>query len=834
VGLMGVNVSEGVGVSLASLSVHDTGNGGVYLYGGDRVTLTPGNHTLSGATITRYNRYTHCYTPGVVFGGVGNKVSKATIWDAPHQAVYLSGNEHTLEDCDVSLVTQITMDSGAFYSGRDVTYRGNKIHRCAWHDINSANPGCPALYLDDCFSSVEVINNTFRNCSGPAAASEGGKGHVFIGNHIGQDALGVHAVGKNCAGALAFLPAVPWNTSEVWLRAYPELVGELSGTASGYPWHLTFLNNTRCSPTANQSSASPFVDMAPASVEKYNGTSDGGFLSCPPLGPPFLPPPPTVSPPMRGWNSWTAYGCGVSDADLRATADALVDKGLAKAGYTIVAPDDCVMSGRDAGTGALIPDPTTFPAGIAPVAAYIRSKGLTFGMYTAIGNTTCAHRPGGAGHEMIDAATYAAWGVTWLKNDNCNYPNWDPADLYAQWKVALDALPYRITMAVKAVVNYTTALAVGAGSRRVGWDVSANFNDLLGLAAMAEPLWPQAHAGSYATGTPSFWTDVELLQVGNGGLTQDQECAHFWLWCALHAPLILSTKVPNLTPSQVAILTNPEALAINGDPGTSPQARRVGFSAMEWDPLTPARVPTLSPRTYACSLPDSPAPAQGQAWVYESVGGGQGAFRLHLAHNTSNCLLRTQCSGGGGEVLGVGACSDACEGGLGATWTWVNSSSIPSQITSASSGGGCLTLEPPRVMLEKCGTSSPTPPPYQTLTYNPGTRQLAMNFTGSGARGDYTGYPQCLEVPLRVSGEVWAGNLSDGGLSILVLNPTAVAGNLTLDIPSIAKALGWVKKVGELKAVRDVGERVTLSNASTAFPLSINATAARFIRVTPA
>lgn len=141
VGLMGVNVSEGVGVSLASLSVHDTGNGGVYLYGGDRVTLTPGNHTLSGATITRYNRYTHCYTPGVVFGGVGNTVSGATIFDAPHQAVYLSGNDHTLEDCDVSLVTKITADSGAFYSGRDVTYRGNKIHRCAWHDINSVNIG---------------------------------------------------------------------------------------------------------------------------------------------------------------------------------------------------------------------------------------------------------------------------------------------------------------------------------------------------------------------------------------------------------------------------------------------------------------------------------------------------------------------------------------------------------------------------------------------------------------------------------------------------------------------------------------------------------------------
>lgn len=682
---------------------------------------------------------------------------------------------------------------------------------------------------------MEVINNTFRNISGPAAASEGGKGHTFIGNHIGEDAEGVHAVGKSCAGALAFLPLVPWNTSEVWLRAYPELVGELAGGGSGDPWHLTFLNNTRCVPTANQSSAAPFVDMNPQSVEKYNGTSDGGGLACPSGG--AFPPPPTVSPPVRGWNSWTAYGCGVSDADLRATADALVEKGLAKAGYTIVAPDDCVMSGRDAATGALLPDPTTFPNGIAPVAEYIRSKGLTFGMYTAIGNTTCAHRPGGAGHEMQDAATYAQWGVTWLKNDNCNYPDWDPADLYAQWKKALDALPYRITMAVKAVVNYSTALEVGAASRRVGWDVSANFDDLLGLAAMAEPLWPQAHAGSYATGTQSFWTDVELLQVGNGEMSVDQESAHFWLWCALHAPLILSTKVPNLTPAQVAILTNPEALAINADPGVSPQARRVGFSSEEFDPLTPSRIPALSPRTYACSLPDSPAPAEGQAWVYESVDTppGVGAFRLHLAHNTSLCLLRTVCSGGGGEVLGVGLCSDACEGGLGAVWKGVGGNSTsPTQITSLSSGGGCLTLEPPRVMLEKCGSVTPTPPPYQTLTWNPGTRQLAMNFTGSGAKGDYTGYPQCLDVPLRVKGEVWAGNLSDGGLSIIVLNPTSAGGNATVDIAGIAKAMGWTRKVGELKTVRDVGERVTLSNASTSFSVWVNSTAARFLRVTPA
>jgi hypothetical protein len=101
----------------------------VYLYAGDRVTLQPARHVVDGASITRYNRYTHCYTPGVVLGGVGNSVLRARIWDAPHQAVFLSGNEHTLADCDVSEVTQITADSGAFYMGRDISSRGNKLLR---------------------------------------------------------------------------------------------------------------------------------------------------------------------------------------------------------------------------------------------------------------------------------------------------------------------------------------------------------------------------------------------------------------------------------------------------------------------------------------------------------------------------------------------------------------------------------------------------------------------------------------------------------------------------------------------------------------------------------
>ena len=220
------------------------------------------------------------------------------------------------------------------------------------------------------------------------------------------------------------------------------------------------------------------------------------------------------------------------------------------------------------------------------VAEYVRSKGLTFGIYTAIGNETCAHRPGSAGYELIDAETYASWGVTWLKLDNCDYPGWDPAVLYESWAAALAEQPYRIPVATKAVVNYTVAQAVAA-TRRVGGDVSANFRDLLGLAYMAEPLWPQAHTGDAATGTPSFYTDVELLQVGNGHLSANETETHFLLWASLHAPLMLSTNISKLSAANIAMLTNPEVLEINVDVAASP-VRRVALQVgglWWWNPV---------------------------------------------------------------------------------------------------------------------------------------------------------------------------------------------------------------------------------------------------------
>ena len=463
---------------------------------------------------------------------------------------------------------------------------------------------------------------------------------------------------------------------------------------------------------------------------------------------------------------------------------------------------------------------------MAALGAYIRSQGLTFGMYSAIGNQTCAHRPGSAGHEALDAATYISWGVTWLKLDNCDYPNWDPATLYGAWSEALNAQPYRLALAVKAVVNYSTALAVGAASRRVGGDVSASWGDLLGLAYMAEPLWQQARAGSYASGTSSFWTDVELVQVGNGDLTPGQQRAHFYLWCAMHAPLMLSTKIAGLSPAQLALLTNPETLAINHD-AAGAQAHRLGYQRIAAS--TPK--PPLTPMAFGCSLQSSPAPSQGQAWaLVPTPTPTSPTFQLQLQLNTSLCLLRPSCNGSSSSVVVLAPCGQGCDGGSGSVWQWAAGGG--GGVESLGGGGGqCLTMEP-RVHTSKCvpgGTA------YQSLTYTPATGQLAMNFTGSGAAGDYTGYPQCLDVLLGMSGELWGSGLSDGSMAVVALNPSGQGVQLSIDAAALAVALG-LRNAGDfkkLKAVRDVGERVSLSNASSTFEVAVNATDAAFLRITP-
>ena len=141
------------------------------------------------------------------------------------------------------------------------------------------------------------------------------------------------------------------------------------------------------------------------------------------------------TPPM-GWNSWNHFGCDVSAQLIKETADAIVASGMRDAGYKYVVIDDCWQVARDR-SGRIVPDSTRFPGGIKPLADYVHSKGLKFGIYTDAGRQTCQGRPGTYGSEEVDARTYAEWGVDYVKEDWCHAEGLDAPTQYAKFRDAL-------------------------------------------------------------------------------------------------------------------------------------------------------------------------------------------------------------------------------------------------------------------------------------------------------------------------------------------------------------------------------------------------------------
>ena len=121
--------------------------------------------------------------------------------------------------------------------------------------------------------------------------------------------------------------------------------------------------------------------------------------------------------PALGWNSWNAFHCDIDEQKFLDAAQTLVSRGFTKVGYHYVNIDDCwsMEDGRDKNTHQLLPNVTRFPDGIKGTAAKIHAMGLSFGIYSSAGTETCAGYPASIGYEDIDAATFASWGVDYLK-----------------------------------------------------------------------------------------------------------------------------------------------------------------------------------------------------------------------------------------------------------------------------------------------------------------------------------------------------------------------------------------------------------------------------------
>lgn len=280
-----------------------------------------------------------------------------------------------------------------------------------------------------------------------------------------------------------------------------------------------------------------------------------------------------LTPPM-GWNSWNAYGLSISDERVRQAAQAFIDKGLAAKGWNSINIDDGWEAVQRRPDGE-IEGNERFPD-MAALGRFLHERGLGFGIYSSPGPTTCGGYLGSLGHEAQDAATYARWGVDYLKYDLCSYAqilSKPPVQEEHQRPYLLmgQALKAQNRGIVYSLCQYgqqrvwTWGAAVGGHAWRMTGDIVDTWPSVLETGFAMAP---------YAAFTgPGRWNDPDMLVVGRVGwgdprpssLTPEEQYSHISLWSLLAAPLLLGNELSSLDEFTLGLVTNSEVIAINQD-----------------------------------------------------------------------------------------------------------------------------------------------------------------------------------------------------------------------------------------------------------------------------
>jgi hypothetical protein len=256
--LRGIEMSKASHCTVSGSHVYDTGSGGIYVSGGDRRTLTRGENVVEDCLVNGFsqNRLTSAYA--IYMGGCGNTARHNEMFDAPHQAASLWGNDNLFEYNVVSNVLQCTDDAGAYYTGRNPSCRGNVLRYNLFAHIGSnRGHGNAAIYFDDGDGGNTVYGCAFLRCGAPG---KGAFGTVF--SHGGYSNIVENCLFVDCERPLG---SAPWSQkrwegymkepfmvqrlrkdvdieSPLYLAHYPALKGFLPGQADALRWNAAFGN----------------------------------------------------------------------------------------------------------------------------------------------------------------------------------------------------------------------------------------------------------------------------------------------------------------------------------------------------------------------------------------------------------------------------------------------------------------------------------------------------------------------------------------------------------------------------------------------------------------
>ncbi len=268
------------------------------------------------------------------------------------------------------------------------------------------------------------------------------------------------------------------------------------------------------------------------------------------------------TPPM-GWNSWNKFASKVDDASVRGMADAIVSTGMRDAGYIYVNIDD-TWEAKERDKDGNITTNEKFP-NMKALADYIHSKGLKLGIYSGPGPRTCAGYLASYGHEEQDAKTWAAWGIDYLKYDWCSASEvYHPEELKAAYE--------KMGLALRAAKRPMIFSLCEYGWQDVGeWGAAAGGNLWRTTGDISDHWWSMSSLGfDNQTGRekfagPGHWNDPDMLEIGNGGMTDTEYRTHMSLWALLAAPLLAGNDIRNMTDATKEILMNKEVIAIDQD-----------------------------------------------------------------------------------------------------------------------------------------------------------------------------------------------------------------------------------------------------------------------------
>jgi len=277
--------------------------------------------------------------------------------------------------------------------------------------------------------------------------------------------------------------------------------------------------------------------------------------------------------PALGWNSWNCWGLSVSDEKVKASAAAMAEK-LADHGWSYINIDDGWEEKRD-DKGEILAN-NKFPD-MKKLCDHVHSLGLKIGIYSSPGPRTCGGYLGSYQHEDQDAATYARWGIDYLKYDWCSYgeiapkaPSLDEMKKpYVTMRQALDKAGRDV---LYSLCQYGMGDVwkwggeIGANSWRTTGDITDTWGSMAGIG------FNQDKAAPYTA--PGNFNDPDMLVVGrvgwgpslhNARLTPDEQYTHISLWSLLSSPLLIGCDMSRLDNFTLGLLTNDEVLAVDQD-----------------------------------------------------------------------------------------------------------------------------------------------------------------------------------------------------------------------------------------------------------------------------